>query len=122
MSAEGNLTAQLLSGASLLLTGVLSFIGVRLHNRVDKLEEESKKDAKDAGERVTRAELLQHIDLMRSERVRMHEQNYGLLQQIFTSIQLQANNQSAVAEKARRNEADIDAMNRRLDAMKGAER
>lgn len=90
------------------LTAVVTFIAVRLHNRVDALEKQAVEDAKVL---VTREELQATVTTQTEERRRMHAENQQLLRDIFGKL----DDHSELKEKVRRAEADIQDLDNKIE-------
>ncbi|HSV90934.1 MAG TPA: hypothetical protein VLH80_07525 [Nitrospiraceae bacterium] len=86
-----------------LITTLLGFIGVRLHNRLDKLQEEAVKLQEKA---VTRTELKEIQDQNRADRAALHTENTARLERIETKIDVQV----AVVQRLTHLEAELERL------------
>lgn len=110
MASPGDWTPTILSGLGTLLTGVLGYFGIRLHNKVDKLETDAKTEA---GERITRTELMGHMDILRADNARLREDRermHGENQAILKVISNKLDDHATLREKVDRAEKDIQEL------------
>ena len=108
--ATPSLAWLIVEGLTALVTAIVGFIAVRLHNRVDALEKQAVEDAKVL---VTREELQTYIAQATEDRKAMHSENKDLLKAIFAKL----DDHSELKEKTRRNEQDIRELTNQVNNM-----
>lgn len=99
-----------LSGAYTVVTGLLAFIGIRIHRKVDELESNAKTEA---AERITRTELMGHMDILRQDNARLREDRermHGENQTILKAISSKLDDHATLREKVDRAEKDIQEL------------
>lgn len=112
----------LIEGLTALVTTLIGFITIRLHNKVDALEKTNMDNAEKAQKYVTRDELKESLSRMAAERQRMHDQNREDRKEdreLLEEIRGLLDGLPRVEEKTRRNEADIQQLTQRMNNQQG---
>lgn len=109
-------------GLVTLITAIVGFVTIRLHNKVDALGDKVETQRlEDARNLVTRDEFRQYMDRLTTERSAMHGENKGLItaqgtetRDTLRAISDKLDLYGALAVRVDRNERDYQDLERRV--------